>query len=43
VWVSIAQAYLKSDDPLSNESPLAQDNFVKSGADPIPGLWTPPA
>jgi hypothetical protein len=43
LWVSIAQAYLKSSDPLGPNSPLAQDNFVKNGVAPIAGLWEPPA
>jgi hypothetical protein len=43
LWVSIAQAYLRSDDPLNSESPLAADNFVKTNVAPIDGLWTAPA
>jgi len=42
LWVSIAQAYLKSNDPLGANSPLAADNFVKSNVAPIDGLWEPP-
>ena len=43
LWVSIAQAYLNSDDPLNQDSPLAEDNFVKQNVSPIDGLWEPPA
>ncbi|HEY3495809.1 MAG TPA: DUF1552 domain-containing protein [Polyangiaceae bacterium] len=43
LWVSIAQAYLNSDDPLNPDSPLAEDNFVKQNVAPIDGLWAPPA
>ncbi|HEY3500053.1 MAG TPA: hypothetical protein VGK73_35430, partial [Polyangiaceae bacterium] len=43
LWVSIAQAYFRTDDPLAADGPLAEDNFVKNGVAPIPGLWAPPA
>lgn len=39
LWMSIAQAYLKTDDPLSV---LADEVFVKTNVSPIPGLWLPP-
>lgn len=42
LWASIAQAYLKSNDPLGQNSPLAEDNFVKENVAPIAGLWAPP-
>jgi hypothetical protein len=39
LWMSIAQAYLRTSDPL----PLfADDGFVKTNVSPIPGLWVPP-
>jgi len=41
LWVSIAQAYLKSSDPLGSGSPLAEDKFVKTNVAPIAGLWGP--
>ncbi len=39
-WMTIAQAYLKTNDPLSV---LSDEVFVKSGVAPIDGLWEPPA
>jgi hypothetical protein len=36
LWLSIAQAYLKTADPLSG---LADETFRREGAAPIPGLW----
>jgi len=39
LWMSIAQAYLKTSDPLSV---LADEVFVKTNVSPIPGLWAPP-
>ncbi len=43
VWLSVAQAFLKTSDPLgaikANETPT----FVTTGASPISGLWTAPA
>jgi hypothetical protein len=43
VWASIAQAYLRTDDPLGQGSPLLEDKFVKTNVSPIDGLWEPPA
>jgi len=40
LWMTIAQAYLKTTDPLSV---LADEVFVKTDVAPIPGLWSPPA
>ncbi len=40
LWMSIAQAYLKTSDPLPA---FAEDRFYKNGVSPIPGLWEPPA
>lgn len=40
VWMTIAQALLKTNDPLAV---LAAEKFVKTGVGPIPGLWVPPA
>ncbi len=37
-WTTIAQAYLKTNDPLAA---LSDEVFVKDGASPISGLWTP--
>jgi len=39
LWMTIAQAYLKTTDPLSV---LADEVFVKTDVAPIPGLWSPP-
>jgi hypothetical protein len=39
LWMTIAQAYLKSDDPLPE---FAEEAFVKTNVSPIPGLWAPP-
>lgn len=39
-WMTIAQAYLKTADPLSV---LSDEVFVKTGVAPIDGLWLPPA
>jgi len=40
LWMTIAQAYLKTTDPLSV---LADEVFVKTDVTPIEGLWSPPA
>jgi hypothetical protein len=40
LWLSIAQAYFKSSDPLPA---LAQEIFHKQNVAPIPGLWSPVA
>ena len=40
LWMSIAQAYLKTNDPLPA---FAEDVFSKNGVAPIEGLWEPPA
>jgi len=40
LWLSIAQAYFKSADPLPA---LAQEIFHKQGVSAIPGLWSPVA
>jgi hypothetical protein len=40
LWMSIAQAYLNTTDPVSA---LADEVFVKTGVSPIDGLWKPPA
>jgi hypothetical protein len=37
-WLSIAQAYFKTTDPLSV---LTDEVFYKNGISPIPGLWSP--
>ncbi len=37
-WTTIAQAYLKTNDPLAT---LGDEVFVKNGASPISGLWSP--
>lgn len=39
-WLTIAQAYFKTTDPLAM---LTDEVFVKDGAKPIEGLWMPPA
>ena len=36
-WATIAQAYLKTTDPLSV---LSDETFVKTGVSPIQGLWS---
>ena len=38
LWMTIAQAFLKSSDP---SSVLADEKFVMTGALPIAGLWAP--
>ena len=38
LWMTIAQAFLKSNDP---SSVLADEKFVMAGAQPIAGLWAP--
>jgi len=35
-WMTLAQAYLRTSDPLPA---FAEDVFLKTGASPIPGLW----
>ncbi len=37
-WVTIAQAYLKTNDPMPV---FAEEVFVKDGVSPIEGLWVP--
>jgi hypothetical protein len=39
-WLTVAQAYLKTNDPLSA---LSAEVFYKNGVSPIEGLWLPPA
>lgn len=39
LWMTIAQAYLKTTDPVSA---LSDEVFVKQGVGPISGLWTDP-
>jgi hypothetical protein len=39
-WMTIAQAYLKTTDPVAA---LSDEVFVKQGVSPIDGLWTAPA
>lgn len=39
LWMTIAQAYLKTDDPLAR---LEQELFSKVGVAPIAGLWRAP-
>jgi hypothetical protein len=39
MWMSVAQAYLGA-DPLSQ---LSEEVFQKNSANPIDGLWMPPA
>jgi hypothetical protein len=41
LWATIAQAYLKTSDPLSAPA-LANEVFVRAGVAPIAGLWTLP-
>jgi len=41
VWLTVAQALLKTDDPLSVLP--TTEKFVRSGAGPIKGLWAKPA
>lgn len=36
MWISIAQAFFKTNNPLSN---LSAETFIKAGLAPIPGLW----
>jgi hypothetical protein len=38
LWMTIAQAFLKSSDPTGA---LADEKFVKTGAQPLAGLWAP--
>jgi hypothetical protein len=38
LWLTVAQAFLGADP----ESALAGEVYVKSGASPIPGLWSAP-
>jgi hypothetical protein len=38
-WVTVAQAYLGADPGAA----LADETYVKDGANPISGLWMPPA
>ena len=38
LWMTIAQAYLKTDDPLAR---LELESFYKVGVAPIAGLWQP--
>jgi hypothetical protein len=40
LWMTLAQAYLKTSDPLSV---LTDEVFFKTGVAPIPELWTLPA
>jgi hypothetical protein len=39
-WLTLAQPLLGTSEPLAA---LAAETFVKDGARPIPGLWSPPA
>ena len=36
MWISVAQAFFQTSNPLPN---LANENFIKTGLAPIPGLW----
>jgi hypothetical protein len=40
MWLTVAQAFLQTNDPLSA---LSAEAFYKDGASPIEGLWLPPA
>jgi hypothetical protein len=40
LWMTIAQAYLKTNDPVSV---LSDEVFQKQGVGPIDGLWQMPA
>lgn len=40
MWMTIAQAYLKTNDPLPT---FQSEVFYKNGVEPIDGLWMPPA
>jgi hypothetical protein len=40
VWMNVAQAMLQVEAPLEL---LADETFIKDDAEPLPGLWAPPA
>jgi hypothetical protein len=40
LWMTVAQAYLKTDNPLAA---FSDEVFVKTNVAPISGLWAPPA
>ena len=40
LWLTIAQAFLKSSDPLAA---LTDEKFIKTGVATLPGLWAPKA
>jgi hypothetical protein len=45
-WLTIAQAYFKNTTPINNLPTtvpnVGTNTFVRTGANPIPGLWAAP-